>query len=128
MFNLFKKQQKKPQFILIRNFHKKKYYFIRIAEWGWLDPENIFIKDHRKSRLVTPTAWERNIFLSANGEMTIEAFVYYTASLYKENIPETLEQAIIFELLNLAESNFIAIVNEKQKPRKEFDLPGLTPK
>ena len=127
MFNLFKKKKKIHKFILIKNFHKKDFYFIRSAEWGFLDKDNLFIKDHHKSKLITPSPWGRNIFYSANGEMTVEEYVYYVATLYKDDIPVHLEQTIIFELLGLVESDLISLVPGKQRPLNEFDLPGLNP-
>ncbi len=127
MFNFFKKTKTAPRFILTKNFHRRDYYFTRNAEWGWLDQENVFVKDTRKSRVIPLDSWGLNIFVSANGDKTVEEFVYHVAALYEDVVPEDLEQTIIFELARLAESNFIAFSREKKQPEQAFNSPGLMP-
>ncbi len=126
MFNLFRKKKKEPQFTLIKNFHKRDAYFVRTAEWGMLDEEEIFVKQHEGSKIITLSPWARHVFLSANGQTTVEAFTYLTAAQYSEGVPDFLERTLIFELHNLAASKFIAFVSEKQQPALPFQSPGLT--
>ncbi len=127
IFQFFKKgNEKPPRFTLIKNFYKRDHYFIRNAEWGWLEEEKIFIKDPRKQNLVTPGPWAQNIFLSSNGDMTVEAFVHHVAAQYENKVPDELEQTIIFELSDLVNAGFISLVKNKQLPKEDFLHPGLS--
>lgn len=126
IFQFFKKDNKKaPGFTLVKNFYKRDHYFIRNAEWGWLEEEKIFIKDRRRSNLITPNEWAKHIFLSANGDMTVEAYVHYVAAQYENKVPDELEQTIIFELSDLVHAGFINLVKNKQLPPEDFLNPGL---
>jgi hypothetical protein len=127
LFNFFKKEKNAHKFTPIKNFHRKNYYFVRKADWGWLDEEHIFIKDHKRSNVRTLASWGLDIFVSANGDKTVEEFVYFVAALYEEGVPEGLEQTIIFELVRLADLNLIALAREKQMPTQAFNSPGLMP-
>ena len=126
IFQFFKKgNTKPPAFTLIKNFYKRDHYFTRSGEWGWLEEKKIFIKDPRKPNLVTPTPWAQHIFLSANGDITVEAFVYNVAAQYENKVPDELEQTIIFELSDLVNAGFINLAKIKQPPQNDFLLPGL---
>ena len=128
MFNFFKKGRKKPPaFTLTKNFYRKDHYFIRNAEWGWLDEEKIFIKHPHKASLITPDPWAQHIFLSAHGSETVEEYVYFVAAQYTEGLPDALEQTIIFELSDLVRAEFIILVKEKQPAPEPFFSPGLAP-
>ena len=125
LLNFLKGKKKKPTFTLTRNFHKRNFYFVRIVEWGWLDAVNIFVKDHHRSKIITLDPWAANIFLSAHGTTTVEEYVHYVAGQYGEDIPENLEQTIIFEMVKLNDLKFISMIPDKQPPAAEFDKPAF---
>lgn len=124
MFNF--KKSKYPNFRILKNFHKRDFYFLRNAEWSWVDQETILITSPGTQDIVTLTEWPQFIFASADGEKTIEEYIYFVAGQYTDNIPDTLDHTIIFELLELENKNLVILTNKKQALPKEFELPGLT--
>lgn len=126
MFNFFKKKPGPPSWKLIRTFHKRDQYFIRNVEWGWLDQQTIFVKEYQRSKIVNLKNWDLLVFFHANGEMTVEAFVYRLAEKYESEIPERFEYTIIKALSDLAAAKYIIYDTQKRRPEKEFDEPGFT--
>jgi hypothetical protein len=125
MFNFFKKKNKYPGFRLLSTFYKKDYYFLRNAEWTSVDVENTLVTDPQTLDVVTLTGWGQFIFMAANGEQTIEAFVYFLADQYTEAIPETLDHTIIYALLELEKKKLVLLTNKKQAMPAAFELPGM---
>ena len=99
---------------------------MRNAEWSSVDQETILVISPGTLDIVTLTEWPQFIFASANGEKTIEEYVYFVAGQYADNIPDTLDHTIIFELLELENKNLVILTNKKQMLPKEFELPGLS--
>lgn len=123
MFSFLKKKNKYPPFNLLTSFHKRNAYFTRTAEWGWLDNENIFITNPISSEVFRPTSWSQDIFLNANGAMTVAEYIHAMAARYTDKIPYDLDKIIIMELIKLSEEKLIAFVDSKQNPAREFELP-----
>ena len=124
MFNF--KKSKYPNFRILKNFHKRNFYFLRNAEWSWVDQENILVTNPGTLDIVTLTGWPQLIFTSATGEKTIEEFVHFIAGKYADNIPDTLDQVIIFQLLELESKKLLVLTNKKQMLPNEFEMTGLT--
>ena len=124
MFNF--KKSKYPTFRILKNFHKRNFYFLRNAEWSWVDQENILVTNPGTLDIVTLTGWPQLIFTSADGEQTIEEYVHFIAGKYADNIPDTLDQVIIFQILELESKKLLILTNKKQSLTKEFKMPGLT--
>ena len=124
MFNFMK--SKYPNFRILKNFHKRKFHFLRNAEWSSLDEETILVTSPGTLDIVTLTGWPRFIFAYADGEQTIEEYVYFVAGQYADNIPDTIDHTIIFELLEMENKKLIFLTNKKQMLPKEFEIPGLT--
>jgi hypothetical protein len=126
MFNLFKnKKSKYPSFRVLKNFHKRNFYFLRNAEWVKLDEESILVTSPRSGEVLTLTGWQRLIFLSAVGEHTIEQFIYFLADQYTTEIPFSLDHIVIFEFVEMERINLISLTAAKQMLPKEFELPGM---
>jgi hypothetical protein len=123
MFSFLKKKNKYPPFNLLTSFHKRNAYFTRTAEWAWLDNESIFITNPVSLEVFRPTGWPQDIFINANGAMTVAEYVHYTASRYSDKIPYELDQIIIMELIKLSGQQLITFVDSKQKPGPDFELP-----
>lgn len=125
MFSFFKRKSKYPPFRVLWTFDKRNCYFIKNAEWGWLDDEHVFVTDPRSLKTTALEQWEQLVFLSANGQMTVTDFVKYMADQYTDPIPETLDHVIIDALLNLAGQQLIKFSSSKKLVPPEFEQPGL---
>ncbi len=125
MFNFFKKKGKYPDFRILNSFHRKNFYLLRNAEWASVDDENILVTDPATLGVYSFNQWPRAVFVSANGETTVEQFIYFMADQYPEKIPNNLDHVIIFEIFELEKKGLILLSKEKQVPPKEFNLPGL---
>jgi hypothetical protein len=125
MFSFFKRKSKYPPFRVLWTFDKRNSCFIKNAEWGWLDDEQIFVTDPRSLKTTALEQWEQLVFLSANGQVTVTEFVKYIADQYADKIPETLDHTIIDALLNLAGQQLIKFSPSKQPVPQEFEQPGL---
>jgi len=123
MFN--RKKSKYPDFRILNTFYKRSFYFLKNAEWSWLDEESILVTEPHKLDVITLTGWPRFIFLSATGDKTVEEFVYSVADQFAEAIPGTLDKVLVHELLELESKKIILLTNKKQMLPIEFDLPGL---
>ncbi len=123
MFGFSRNKRNYPPFEVLNNFQMKDYYFIRIAEWDWLNEKDIYVKDPHGPRMFTFDAWPQLIFIAANGQMTLSEYVYFMADKYKNEIPILLDETIIIELQKLLEFKIIKFVRAKQRPEKQFELP-----
>jgi len=72
MFNLFKRSSRYPPFAALRSFPGKDAYFIRVAQWHWLNDEMITVNDPNGPRVLTMDPWPQLVFLAANGQMTVQ--------------------------------------------------------
>lgn len=125
MFSFFKRKSKYPPFRVLWTFEKRDSYFIKNAEWGWLDDEHVFVTDPRSLKTTALEQREQLVFLSANGYMTVTDFVKYIADQYPDTIPATLDYTIIDTLLNLASQQLIKFSSSKELVPPEFEQPGL---
>ena len=123
MFNFFKRNKRYPSFEPLKQYERQHHFFIRTAEWDWMDDENIYVVDPHNPRVLTLNPWGQWIFIAANGQMTVTEYVMYMADKYKGEIPEILDQTIIDELRTLVEYGIIAFVETKQRPESRFELP-----
>jgi len=124
MLNFFKRKKNYPVFERLKNFSKKDLYFIRIAEWDWLNKEMITVIDPYNPRVLTFDPWPQYIFIAANGQMTIQEYIYYMADKYQGEIPALLDKTIIDEISALTdEYRIIEFSDRKQRPKHEFELP-----
>jgi hypothetical protein len=123
VFNIFKRSKKYPEFSCLRNFYQRDQYFIRIAEWDWLNKENVVVTDPNNARILTLGPWPQYVFIAANGQMTVTEYVYYMADKYSSAIPELLDKTIIDEVVSLVNYGIIKLVEKKQRPESLFELP-----
>ena len=121
MFNLFKGNKRYPAFETLKAFDKQYRYFIRTAQWDWVDRESIFVVDPHKPRMLTLDPWPQLVFLSADGQMSVTEYVLYTANAYKGVIPENLDETIINELNTLKQYGIIDFIEKKQRPESKHD-------
>ncbi len=123
MFNLFKKNKRYPPFPVLAAFDKKDAYFIRIAEWDFLDNQNIYINDPHGPRVFTLDPWPQIVFTAANGVLTVSEYIYYMADKYNGAVPGELDKTILHELNTLTNYKIIAFTNVKQRPKPAHDMP-----
>ena len=123
MFNFFKRNKKYPSFEALKQYDKQYGYFIRTAQWDWLDKENIFVIDRSNPRVLTLDPWHQIIFIAADGQRTVTDYILYVAEKYTGEIPGMLDATIINELNTLQEYGIITFVETKQRPELKYDLP-----
>ena len=123
MFNLFKSNRKYPSFADLNAFSDKQKYFIRNAPWRPLDKDHISIMDPNGSRIFTLDPWPELVFIAADGQKTIEQYIYHMADKYSGQIPEALDKTILDEIQTLLGYNLIKLSEKKQRPDKAFDKP-----
>src|SRR2546430_1194553 len=97
MFNLFNKKQL-PLFEHLYLSEYQNKYFVRIAEWDWLNKENITVYDSYQPRMLTLDPWPQLVFVAANGQMTVKEYVYYMAGKYSGSVPEILDKTILNQI------------------------------
>jgi len=123
MFSFFKRKPNYPSFTALQSFQKKDAYFIRVAQWYWLNDEMITIIDPHNARMLTMDPWPQLVFLAANGQMTVQEYVHYMADKYSGTIPAELDKTILHELEKLENYRIIQFVNGQQRPESRFELP-----
>lgn len=111
MLNFFK-NNKKLEFNELENYEFKNKYFYRIAEWSWLNNQSISVIDSNKSRVITMDEWPQLVFLEANGDKTIEEFIYVTAAKYKK-VPKELDKVILYQITQLLKEKLINLSDVK---------------
>ncbi len=123
MFNFFKRKTKIPEFKALNFFEKKDFYFIRTAEWDWMDKNTIVVFDHYSPRILTLDPWPQLIFIGATGQKTIWEYVFFMAGEYESNIPDSLDDTIINEIRTLLDYGIIELCISKKRPKPEYELP-----
>ncbi len=125
MFGFFNKKNKQPSYRVLWTFEKRNHYFTRNAEWGWLDKNTTFVNHPKTLETLFLTDWQQFIFLAANGQMTVAAYVHHVASQYTTAVPEELDQNIIYELLALSDEKLIVFSAEPCGVPEPFEGPLL---
>lgn len=124
MFDLFKKKRKQlPPFETLQSSQYRGKYFVRIAEWDWLDREQITVNDPHGPRVFTLDAWPQHVFIAANGQITVEEYVYFVAGKYSGEVPSILDQTVINQINTLLEYRIIKVLDIKSRPDPRYELP-----
>lgn len=123
MFNFFKRKRTYPEFEALKSFKESDCYFIRVAEWRWLDKKRIVVTDPTAPRILTFDPWPQEIFLAANGTKTIKEYIYYMADQYNKSIPPELDEVILNQLKKLVEYKIVKISDQQKAPETNFDKP-----
>jgi hypothetical protein len=123
MFNLFKSNKKLPPFPFLASFPDKTRYFLRAASWMWTSESQIIAIDQHAPRIVTMDPWPQLIFLAAEGQKTIEEYVYHMAEQYIGKVPAKLDETIINEIQTLLKERMIVLSETKRRPDPNFDMP-----
>lgn len=123
MFGLFKSSgQKLPEFNKLNESGLKDKYFYRVASWNWLDKETISVVDPNKARVITMDAWPQLVFLEADGQKTVEAFVIQMAKQYKK-VPEGLDDTIIYQINQLVNEGLVKLSDQIVELEPQFVGP-----
>ena len=123
MFNLFKSNKKFPPFPFLKSFPDKNLYFLRAASWMWTSESQIIAIDQYAPRVVTMDPLSQLIFVAAEGQKTIEEYVYLMAEQYIGKVPAKLDETSISEIQNLLTERMIVLSDTKRRPDPDFDMP-----
>ncbi|EHQ30444.1 hypothetical protein [Mucilaginibacter paludis] len=104
MFNKFLKGKHNVivnEFLL--TYSNKDKYFIRTKPWDWLSKKEIYVmsKIDGKPTMITMDFWAQEIFLDADGQITVSEMINVACNQYlksKTPIPEKLDFVLIQEL------------------------------
>lgn len=105
--NFFKKKNTdKVRFLIMESSPLKDKYFIRIRPWDWLNKEQIYVasKIEGKPTMITMDFWAQEIYLDADGQITVSELLEIAAKQYidaKMAIPDNLDLILISELESL---------------------------
>lgn len=121
--NIFGQKRKAPASIAA--YERRDWYFARTRSWGWLNEHEIFIVD--SSRMITCDAWSQEIFLDANGQITVAELFEIVKQQYVAShmdIPTELEQHLIEVLESLVYELKVVAFSATRKPLlPQFDAP-----
>lgn len=123
MFNLFKSNKKLPPFPALKKFPQRDLYFLRAASWMWTSESQIIAIDQHAPRIITMDPWPQLIFVAAEGQKTIEEYVYSMAEQYIGKVPAKLDETIINEIQTLLNEKMIVLSEIKRRPDPHFDMP-----
>ena len=124
MLKLFKFNKKLPAFDRLKSFDQRNQYFRRKASWSWVDTNTICVIDPNRPRILTMDPWPQIVFLAANGQRTIEEYVFEVADRYTGKIPDQLDETIIYQIQKLITEGVIELLDRKERPESEHDDPS----
>lgn len=94
---LFNKKQTIPEFEFIKSYLHKDKYFSRVKKWNWLNSEHISLiekNDEGKIKMTTLEYWPQEMFLDANGQLTIADYLNVLIKQFQDSnmeIPNDLD-------------------------------------
>ncbi|MBB6498313.1 hypothetical protein [Pedobacter cryoconitis] len=105
MFGEFFKRKKisVPEFQALEASLLKDKYFIRVKPWDWLNKKEIYVASKLNDRptMITMDFWPQEIYLSADGQITVSEFIHIAAKKFIDNnhpAPEHLDAELIEQL------------------------------
>lgn len=121
MVNSPKKSTALPPFESLKSYKNSDQYFVRVAQWRWLDTNNISVTDPHSSRTLTLDHWPQLVFLAASGNMTVREYVDFVTNLYSAAVPDNLDATIIGEIETLLKYGIIKMSATATHPEVLFD-------
>lgn len=117
LFNF--KKDKSVEFNTIKAYVNKDKYFVRTKSWDWLNEKQIYVANvlNNKPTMITMEPWPQEIFLDADGQITVSEMVELASKMYLDSnmpIPPNLDQIIIDELESLVFE--LSIIELKDTP------------
>jgi hypothetical protein len=126
---LFKKQgTQAPSHSFLDAYARKAMYFVRIKRWDWLNEKQIYVADKidGKPKMITMEFWAQEIYLDANGQITVEELILTACQQYKKSkmeIPPNIDKVLIDCLESLVfEEKIIAFKEKKTALPKNIEL------
>lgn len=102
--NLFnKKKVSMPVFPVLESSTLKDKFFVRTKPWDWLTQKEIYVaaKLNDKPTMITMEFWPQQVYLFADGQITVSEFVHASANRFivtNDPVPELLDAALIEQL------------------------------
>lgn len=104
---LFSKKHQVPHFEFIVSYPHKDKYFSRTKKWSWINSKQISLiekDDKGKIKATTMEYWPQEMFLDANGQITISDYLKVLIKQFQDNnmeIPNDLDVFMTETLWNL---------------------------
>jgi len=72
---------------LVENYDKRDWYIARIKPWGWLNEREIYVaaKVGDRPKMITFNFWSQEIYLDANGQITVRELVEVAKQQYVDS-------------------------------------------
>ena len=127
--NLFNKKPVVFQAENLDTYPNKDKYFIRIKPWDWLDKKQIYVasKINDEPTMITMEFWSQEIFLDADGQITVSQFIDIACKQYVDSkmpIPDKLDSVLIDLLEDLVnEVKFVEFRDGKTGLPENIRLP-----
>lgn len=113
----------------IDNYPNRDKYIVRIKPWGWLNEKEIYVADKvdGKPKMITFDFWSQEIFLDANGQITVRQLIHTARQQFidsKMSIPDNIEKELTEALDSLVSNLKIVEFSEtKVNLRPELEKP-----
>jgi len=116
-FKRFRKSPEIPKSELIEQLSIKDKYLVRTKPWDWLTKNEIYIMSKRDGQpaMITMDPWPQEIYLHANGQITVANFYDLMCKRYLDSrtaIPELLARTIIDEITSLLAEQLLECKDE----------------
>lgn len=126
---LFGKKVISPQLDYLSTYVNKDKFFVRIAPWDWLNKKEIYVafKIDDKPAMITMDFWPQEIFLDANGQITVAELISIACEQFiKSNIeiPKNVDEYLINELEKLVNKlQIVEFRDNKEALTEKVDIP-----
>lgn len=126
---LFGKKVILPQLHYLSNYVNKDKFFVRTAPWDWLNKKEIYIasKIDDKPAMITMDFWPQEIFLDANGQITVAELINIACEQFIKSsieIPQNVDEYLINELEKLVSKlQIVEFRDNKEELGERVDTP-----
>ena len=120
--------------VFIESYPNRDKYFARTKPWDWLNEKEIYVagKVDGKPKMITFEFWPQEIYLDANGKITVRQLIDVAKQQYLDSnmsIPKELDKIIIECLDSLVhELKIVEFSDNKINLRPEIEKPMSRPK
>jgi len=89
-------------------------FFSRTEEWDWLNREMIHVFDSKRPRMITMDPWPQRIYLDADGQRTVDAYIQSLRARYpRGSAPVGLAETVFDELRKLVEEEGLVVLTDE---------------
>eukprot|EP01133_Synstelium_polycarpum_P009304 gene9304-10910_t len=124
-----KKKVSMPVFESLEASTTKDMFFVRLKPWDWLTEKEIYVASKLNDRptMITMEYWPQQIYLFANGQVTVSEFIHSMAKRFLDwnnPVPENFDRILLEEFEALVnEVKIVEFTDLKSDLPLEIELP-----